>query len=36
MGTTCSSEKIRISPTISTCDLMNNDHPFVDITHAII
>ncbi|CAD8136516.1 unnamed protein product [Paramecium pentaurelia] len=36
MGTACSSEKIKISPTISTCDLINNDNPFFDITHAII
>ena len=32
MGTVCSSEKVRISPTISTCDLDNNEHPLIAIT----
>ncbi|CAD8050826.1 unnamed protein product [Paramecium sonneborni] len=33
MGTSCSTEKFKISPTASTCELLSCDHPLILVAH---
>ncbi|CAD8143327.1 unnamed protein product [Paramecium pentaurelia] len=33
MGTTCSTEKFKITPTASTCELLNYEHPLILVAH---
>ncbi|CAD8133977.1 unnamed protein product [Paramecium octaurelia] len=33
MGTACSSDKFKISPTASTCELLNCEHPLILVAH---
>ncbi|CAD8158734.1 unnamed protein product [Paramecium octaurelia] len=33
MGTTCSTEKFKISPTASTCELLSCEHPLILVAH---
>jgi hypothetical protein len=36
MGTPCSTEKIRITPTASTGDNLNLDHPIVEVAYEFL